>query len=367
MLRRSLILVALVTALVAAVPHATLAQSSAADKQRRDLAINSCVIVLIFDWNEQQVLGNGSGTIISRDGLILTNNHVVTDEKTGDVSSDGEFPIGVNLKQAGAPPTVRYIAKVVDRSEQWDLALLQIVKNADGTPLKKDTAFPFLPLGDSDKVDIEDNLRVLGFPGLGGDSITFTRGIVAGFENDKELRTMIKTDSEISPGNSGGTAINDSYELIGIPTSIMVNETGKIGHVRPINIAKAAFSGDSNDGSTGTADPANDPDNAGVTVTGKIISADTGKPISGAIIGILKPGVTYDDWDGGKNDIYASAQTDRAGAFTLTAPVAAGQGYTIVLQAKGYQSAWEDDFVLADEKDSTSGSVTWTFKLSQEQ
>ena len=82
-----------------------------------------------------------------------------------------------------------------------------------------------------------------GYPGLGGDTPTFTRGTVSGFLVDEVLgldRGWIKTDAEINRGNSGGMAINDRGELIGIPTLVFSDQevSGKLGEVRPIHHAQ---------------------------------------------------------------------------------------------------------------------------------
>jgi S1-C subfamily serine protease len=76
---------------------------------------------------------------------------------------------------------------------------------------------------------------------VGGDTVTLTRGTVAGFHNDGvQPRAWIKTDTEISPGNSGGMAINAAGELVGIPTWVSSEERtmGRIGVLRPVNLAK---------------------------------------------------------------------------------------------------------------------------------
>jgi serine protease Do len=91
-------------------------------------------------------------------------------------------------------------------------------------------------------VAIGDELVAIGFPGLGGETVTLTRGTVSGFLTDEAGRSRgwIKTDAEINPGNSGGMAINDRGELIGVPTIVVSGEkvTGKIGVIRPINLAR---------------------------------------------------------------------------------------------------------------------------------
>ena len=79
-----------------------------------------------------------------------------------------------------------------------------------------------------------------GFPGVGGNTATAIDDQVAGFSPDKNFnieKGWIKTGPVISHGNSGGVAINQKGELIGVPTMIVTNETDKIGYVRPINMA----------------------------------------------------------------------------------------------------------------------------------
>ena len=120
-----------------------------------------------------------------------------------------------------------------------------------------------MPLGDSGKLEFDDNLRCFGYPGIGGDSVTFTKGTVAGFmdEDGDGKNDWIKTDAEINHGNSGGAAINDKGEIIGVPTANLSERqaTGKLSLIRPINLARplieAAIRGlnDTPSGQTGSA------------------------------------------------------------------------------------------------------------------
>jgi len=101
-----------------------------------------------------------------------------------------------------------------------------------------------IPIGSSKSVNLGDTIIIIGFPGLGGSSLTVTRGIHSGiappgtFQGDPG--TFIKTDTEINRGNSGGTAINSAGELIGVPTAGRIDREapGKIGLVRPIDEAR---------------------------------------------------------------------------------------------------------------------------------
>lgn len=176
----------------------------------------------------QSNFGSGSGTIIAVGGLVFTNHHVVAQKSAvADV-----VEVWLNLKDPEAKPDSRFPATVLRADEELDAALLQI---------QTSRTWVFLPLGDSDKLRSGDAIAVLGFPGVGGVTQTFTRGNVAGFEADLGLeRGWVKTDANISPGNSGGTAINSAGELIGVPTGVQVEQRtlGRIGKIRPINALK---------------------------------------------------------------------------------------------------------------------------------
>lgn len=189
-----------------------------------------------------QVSSVGSGSIITEKGHILTNYHVVSDENTGQLINQGNNVIIAVPPSEGEAAQAKYRAKVVQFDNKFDLAILQIQAMADGKPLPANLGLTPIPIGDSSKVQIGDSMVIIGFPGLGGSSLTVTRGIhsgIARFSDDPG--SFIKTDTEINHGNSGGTAINSAGELIGIPTAGRVDteSSGKIGLVRPINEAKA--------------------------------------------------------------------------------------------------------------------------------
>jgi len=185
----------------------------------------------------------GSGSLLSDQGYVLTNFHVVGDLDTGRLYNREKWAqVGLNWNSPDAAPDTFYRAEVVLHDSQLDLALLHIIALENGDPLPADTSFPFLPVGNSDDLKIGDPIAVLGFPGLGGDTPTLTRGTVSGFLRDEFNnleRGWIKTDAEINPGNSGGMAINARGELVGVPTQAFTGAdvTGKISEIRPINFA----------------------------------------------------------------------------------------------------------------------------------
>jgi serine protease Do len=163
--------------------------------------------------------GQGSGFIISRDGYILTNNHVVgdVDKITVELNDGRKFE---NAKLIGTDP-------------DSEVALIKI----DGNN------FPVLPLGNSDKIEIGDWVIAIGNPfGL---SETVTVGVISAVGRSNvhiaAYEDFIQTDAAINPGNSGGPLINLDGQVIGINTAIFSQSGGYmgIGFAIPVNMARA--------------------------------------------------------------------------------------------------------------------------------
>ena len=164
--------------------------------------------------NNRPTQGAGSGVIISKDGYVLSNNHVVEGAKSVTVTLANE---------------AEYDAEVVGRDPKTDLAVLKI-------DTKK--ALPAASLGDSEQLHVGDWVVAIGNPfGL---NHTVTSGIVsakgrvigAGPYDD-----FIQTDASINPGNSGGPLFNMKGEVVGINTAIIAQGQG-IGFAIPVNTAK---------------------------------------------------------------------------------------------------------------------------------
>ncbi|MBE0513513.1 Do family serine endopeptidase [Sulfurimonas sp.] len=149
----------------------------------------------------------GSGVIISEDGYIVTNNHVI----------DGADEIIVNL----AGDKKEYEAKLIGKDEKSDLAVIKIgAKNLNAVTFY-----------DSDKVKVGDIVFALGNPfGVGE---TITQGIVSATGRSGvgivEYEDFIQTDASINPGNSGGALINSAGHLIGINSAIISKSGGNVG------------------------------------------------------------------------------------------------------------------------------------------
>ena len=161
----------------------------------------------------------GSGVIVSADGYIVTNHHVIR----------GGTEVQVVLADRR-----EFEAKVVLTDEQTDLAVLKI--EVSGSEL------PFLKLSDSDDIEVGDLVLAIGNPfGVGQ---TVTSGIVSALARSRvgisDFQSFIQTDAAINPGNSGGALINLAGQLVGINTAIFSRGGGSIGigFAVPSNMAR---------------------------------------------------------------------------------------------------------------------------------
>ncbi len=178
--------------------------------------------------NRQEVPQNrreqslGSGVIVSPEGYVLTNNHVV----------DGATDIRVTLSDKR-----ELKAKIVGTDPKTDVAVLKL----------EGSNFPAITLGDSSKVQVGDYALAIGDPfGVGQ---TVTMGIVSakgrGNLGIEDYEDFIQTDAPINPGNSGGALVNDRGELVGINTAILSHGSGGnegIGFAVPVNLARSVMS-----------------------------------------------------------------------------------------------------------------------------
>jgi serine protease Do len=152
--------------------------------------------------------GVGSGVIVSADGYILTNNHVV------DEADKVEVELNDNRK---------FTAKVIGADPPSDVAVIKI----------STTGLPTVPIGDSDRVEIGDLVLAVGNPlGIGQ---TVTMGIISAKgrqspgRDEGSFEDFLQTDAAINQGNSGGALVNLRGELIGIPSQILSRSGGNIG------------------------------------------------------------------------------------------------------------------------------------------
>jgi serine protease Do len=166
----------------------------------------------------------GSGVIVSPDGTIVTNRHVI----------DGASEIRVVLHDRR-----EFDAKLVGADERTDLAVLKLIDVQD--------ALPTLKLGDSDDVEVGDLVLAIGNPfGVGQ---TVTSGIVSALARagvtGQDYQSFIQTDAAINPGNSGGALIDMNGDLVGVNSAIFTKSGGSngIGFAIPVNMVKVVMRG----------------------------------------------------------------------------------------------------------------------------
>lgn len=212
-------------------PDLNVSASSPAAPSTSDLAQATVRIAGIDDAG--QTICAGSGVLVGAEGVILTNAHVVTADEDCPFTT---IAVGVTVDTSD-PPDLRYRAELLVVDDALDLAVVQIVGvlSAEDS-LDINPNFSVAVLGDSDSVDLGDSIGILGYPVIGGETITHTTGTVAGFvREDGTNRALIKTDASISAGNSGGMAVNDAGEVIGIPTKAGANELGPAVDCREVS------------------------------------------------------------------------------------------------------------------------------------
>lgn len=189
-------------------------------------------VVPKFDKHSKQKIkiGGGSGFIVSPDGIVLTNAHVVADPKAEytaimDHDADSKVPV-----------------KVLARDPLHDIAILKIDPPIGG---KKD--LPYIELGDSSSLELGEDVVAIGYA-LGEFRNTVSTGVVSGLSRFiqaqtgaqsrqiERLRGLIQTDAAINPGNSGGPLVNMEGKVIGISTAVVFGAQN-IGFAIPINNA----------------------------------------------------------------------------------------------------------------------------------
>lgn len=164
-----------------------------------------------------------SGTIVSSDGLILTNAHGTL----SNANCPGDSLIVSLSVRSGEPPVPSFRATVAQTDAGLDIALLRVNAEVNGQPvLPENLSLPFVELADSDSVRLDDTVFVVGYPGIGDDVVTTLQATVQGFNAEPRggERSWLKVrgvgnDSDIPGTMSGGGAYNRAGLLIGIPAT----------------------------------------------------------------------------------------------------------------------------------------------------
>jgi S1-C subfamily serine protease len=219
---------------------ATLLFSNTAIAQQPSLDMDRIERATVYVMQAQNVGSNlfitcvASGTIVSRNGLILTNAH----NTTVSTNCPGETLIIAMSIGLDEPPVPKFRAEVAQVDAGLDLALLSITRELDGRLLVPDSlALPFVELGDSTSVQLDDTVTVVGYPGIGNDPVMNTRGTVNGFVMERSnlnSPSWIKTSAVISGTMSGGGAYNQEGQLVGIPTTAPITGNALTSNCLPI-------------------------------------------------------------------------------------------------------------------------------------
>lgn len=185
---------------------------------------------------------SGSGTIIDPKGIILTNKHIVTDEKGGIIkiciigfteliNQEPNFGTKENLNLA----EVKYYTTIDD----MDAAILYLDNSSN-------KVYPYVDIWSSDSniLKFGNKIEVVGFPSIGGSTITYTSGDFSGFGSSSDgTQNYIKTTAPLEHGNSGGAAYNSNNQFIGIPTMVVAGTLNSLSYILSVNSTKSWLSG----------------------------------------------------------------------------------------------------------------------------
>lgn len=206
-------------------------------KETRERIIQATVMLLPTDQNGDLDGSRGSGSIISPQGFILTNYHVVGDPDTRQLSPWIQVRV---VQFADREPVFTYWGRVVAADPNLDLAIVQIVEDRNEKPVGK-LNLPFVEVGDSNTLSIGDDVFVFGFQGTGGMTLSFSRGSVGGFTGEdlsSSGRQWVKHDAQTGPGNSGGGVFDESGVLVGVHSAgVAGNNNSRTSFMRPLALA----------------------------------------------------------------------------------------------------------------------------------
>lgn len=301
-------------------------------------AIASVGLILVRNsGDDSNARPRGSGVIVRSDGIIVTNYHVIADSRTK--SPYDEIFFAPSGEEGGAAQSKPSRLKTLSVNKEYDLALLRVEPdNATSKP----PLFPAVEIGDSKAVQLLDEIVIIGFPEKGGSTVTISEGVIEGKDI---LGNWIKTDARVIHGNSGGAAVNAEGKLIGIPTKVEADDQeidrdgdgfpdakrryGAVGFLRPAHLVTTMIA-QLTDKDTVFRSGAGS-QTSGVLIKGLVRSSNGGKPIAGALVGLVPLGTV----DVTESNLLTWGTANADGAYRLNKPVPPGK-YTLKAKALGH-------------------------------
>jgi S1-C subfamily serine protease len=320
--------------------------------------------------------GTGSGTFLSEDGLLVSDAFVAGG---GDEDpEEGNWSIAWGADDERAAPEPLFLARPILIDNEASLSLLVPAYDMDGEEIEPGDveAEPLALADDTDDLALEDDVRLLGYPNVGGNTFTVIPARIAGFQADPQFPDLdvawIKTSPSGGDGLGGGAAVDAAGELIGVPNAayrsqLVCAASGEevdpgrdcsvqgadIHYLRPVEFVHALLAEADVEVGRGGDGGGGDVDGEPVEVTLTVIDAETGDPIEDAFAAVV--------WEGGNGDEDLSdlleeqddeadhtARTDEDGEVVLEITVAEDESYWVGVAADGYET-WMELFGLAGE------------------
>jgi S1-C subfamily serine protease len=246
----ALVLLSLVFGLAGSAPGAEAVDRDVADRILR--ASVKLLTPLDADENSGSLC---SGSMLDQQGYILTNFHCIgyptsgpRDQELedlglqpGDLFNSKGLSVVAVTDDPRRLPKPAYVAQVMSHDPELDIAVLKIIAYYNSKQKLTDS-LPVISMdaGDSEAVQTLDDVIVVGYPGIAGDTVTATEGRISGFidEDGDDTFDWFKTDVLVNQGNSGGSALNAEGQLIGVATARLQDKSGNVIYlIRPVNRA----------------------------------------------------------------------------------------------------------------------------------
>jgi S1-C subfamily serine protease len=297
-----------------------------------------------------------SGSFVTATGTILTASHCVraTEDEPRIHIRKGQLyhPEGILTVSVHVPsqvkPVLLLLARLLADDVRLDVAVLRsdrLLSGGSFAPVPSTFAVPSAPLGDPEATRHGDAIVLVGFPAVGGETVTAGKGTITGYTVDDAGRKLeLKTDLG-APGFSGAPVFNERGEQIGIHTSSVVNpeRAARSGRATMVTRLPADWASHLRGATTTPAAPAavstgpapSAATNSATVLQGRVVDAATGVGVSGAGVWVLNPGASVHHPT--PRDVAAWATTDTKGVFQTSPPVIRGGSYPIIVAAQGFQ------------------------------